>query len=272
MILIPHIGAIAGNRRRASGGYDADAQAFFDAAGITDSTQKTAVNDFVVGAKGITLTVGGSFWDGLYVAYPMVGGDATKHSYNLKNPAANQISWTATVTHGSTGATGNGTSGFGDTGLNANTTTLTNLGFGVYCQDNSQTNITFAAFNSTSGAGAGFTPRYTDNNFYGAIRIGDGWTGGSVTDSRGLSVVSRTASNSLKAYIRGTQTGTTQTGSSGAAVSANFLLFKYATTTPSFTGRTFSFVFVSVGLSAADVSSITTLINDCQSTLGRAVP
>ena len=39
------------NPYRFSISYDTDAQAFFDAAGITDVTQKQAVNDFVVAYK-----------------------------------------------------------------------------------------------------------------------------------------------------------------------------------------------------------------------------
>jgi hypothetical protein len=50
--------------------------------------------------------------------YPMVGGNATAHSYNLKNTAAYQLTFSGGWTHASTGATSNGVNAFGDTGLN----------------------------------------------------------------------------------------------------------------------------------------------------------
>lgn len=93
--------------------YDADAQAFFVAAGITDEAQKEAVNDFVVGAKAASL------WAKAAIIAPIVGGSATSHKYNLKNPldtnAAYRLSFFGGWLHSSTGAKPNGIDAYADT-------------------------------------------------------------------------------------------------------------------------------------------------------------
>jgi hypothetical protein len=98
---------------------DADAAAFIAAASITDDTQETAINNLVLSLKGASL------WSKFYALYPFVGGDATKHSYNLKAPGSYQITnsgvWTSgAVTHDANGITGNGSTAFGDTNFNFN--------------------------------------------------------------------------------------------------------------------------------------------------------
>jgi len=93
------------------GSYDADAQAFLTATGITDLTISNAINQLVIDLKGFSL------WSDLLCIYPMVGGNATTHSYNLKNPATYQITFNGGWTHASTGALPNGTNGYADTGF-----------------------------------------------------------------------------------------------------------------------------------------------------------
>ena len=60
--------------------YDPDAQAFITAAGITDNTQKSAINTLVLDMKGFGI------WTKMKAIYPFVGGTATTHKFNLKNP------------------------------------------------------------------------------------------------------------------------------------------------------------------------------------------
>lgn len=82
--------------------YDSDAQAFFDAAGITDNTQKDAVNNLVIAAKA------NGWWSLCIAIWPMVGGNATAHAVNLKNPGTFDLTFLAdgagAWTHSSTGA------------------------------------------------------------------------------------------------------------------------------------------------------------------------
>jgi hypothetical protein len=123
----------------APAGYDSDAQAFFTATGITNTTQKDAVNELVLDLKAA------SVWTKIKVLYPFVGGTATTHKYNLKNPldtdAAFRISFTGGWTHGANGATGNGSTAKGDTYFNpdAQFTDNERAYLGVYLGGTSET-------------------------------------------------------------------------------------------------------------------------------------
>lgn len=72
-----------------------------------------AVDDLVAGYKS------NGTWAKYDAIYPFVGGTASAHKYNLKDPrdldAAYRLQYVATVTHDDKGATGNGTSGYSDT-------------------------------------------------------------------------------------------------------------------------------------------------------------
>jgi hypothetical protein len=116
----------------AGSSYDADAQAFFTAAGITDTTQKSAVNQLVLDLKSY------SIWTKMKALYPFVGGAATPHSYNLKNTSQYQITWNGGWTHSSTGALPNGTNAYANTGFNPSTVlSSTNGNIGVYLRNDS---------------------------------------------------------------------------------------------------------------------------------------
>lgn len=86
--------------------YDAASTAFFTSSGITDVTQKIAINDLVVGLKADGL------WTSMNAIYPFVGGTATTHKWNLKDPrdldAAYRLQFNGGVTHDVNGITGNG--------------------------------------------------------------------------------------------------------------------------------------------------------------------
>jgi len=91
---------------------DIDATAFFTAAGITDVTQKAAVTAMVIALKSASL------WTKAKAIYPYVGGSASSHLVNLKSPGTYNITWNGGITHDANGVTFNGTTGYGDTGLN----------------------------------------------------------------------------------------------------------------------------------------------------------
>lgn len=98
---------------------DADAQAFITAASITDSTQQTAINTLVTDLKGYGI------WSKMKAIYPFVGGTATTHKFNLKDPrdldAAFRLVFNGGWTHSATGAKPNGTTGYADTKFNPTT-------------------------------------------------------------------------------------------------------------------------------------------------------
>jgi hypothetical protein len=94
---------------------DADAVAFLAAAGITDATITSAICTLVT-----TMKADGT-WAKCNAIYPMVGGTATTHKFNLKNPldtnAAFRLTFTGGWTHSANGALPNGTNAYADTFL-----------------------------------------------------------------------------------------------------------------------------------------------------------
>lgn len=96
-------------------GIDSDAQAFITAAAITDPVQINAINTLVEGMK----TDG--IWTKMKAIYPFVGGTASAHKWNLKDPrdldAAFRLVFNGGWTHSSNGATPNGTNGYANTYL-----------------------------------------------------------------------------------------------------------------------------------------------------------
>ena len=103
--------------RPSGAAFDADAQAFITAAVITDVTQQNAINTLVVDLKGY------SIWTKFSAIYPIVGGTAAQHKFNLKNPldtdAAFRLVFSGGWTHSANGALPNGTNGYADTKVNA---------------------------------------------------------------------------------------------------------------------------------------------------------
>jgi hypothetical protein len=93
--------------------YDPDAQAFITAADITNITQKNAINTLVVGLKSDGL------WTKMSAIYPFVGGTASSHKFNLKDPRdtddAYRIAFYGGWTHDANGIAGNGTNSYADT-------------------------------------------------------------------------------------------------------------------------------------------------------------
>jgi hypothetical protein len=95
------------------GGIDPDALAFLTAAGISDSGQRSALDNLVKGLKF------NGTWSKYTAIYPLLGGTANSHKYNLRDPrdldAAYRVVWIGSVSHGAAGVQGDGNTGYGDT-------------------------------------------------------------------------------------------------------------------------------------------------------------
>ena len=90
--------------------YDADTQAFFTASGITDLTQKSAINQFVLDLKNYSLFTKGKFLNFMFL------GDSTRCKFNLFNPvnsdSAYRLGFSNGFTFTSQGVQGNGASSY----------------------------------------------------------------------------------------------------------------------------------------------------------------
>jgi len=130
--------------------FDYDALLFLSAAGITDPTQRLAINYLTFSLKLNGL------WTKLKAIYPFVGGTATTHKFNLKNPAdtdaAFRLLFVGGWVHSVNGALPNGTNAYANTFYNCNVqSTVSNACFGAYSRTNSITGVqVYGAFTSTN--------------------------------------------------------------------------------------------------------------------------
>lgn len=259
--------------------YDTDAQAFFTAAGITDTTQKGAVNTLVLALKSA------SIWTKMVAIYPIVGGAASPHSYNLKNPSLYQLTFVGSPTHSSGGVDWNGSSQYADTGLNPSTVlTLNDSHIAYYSRENTTGgNDDFAVTTVGDPSTYEFRLLIADKatgNFYCdmyAFTTNGRFTVGGITDTRGLFVGSRLSSTDFAAYKNGSSIGSKTTSAGGFPNGTMYLGAANNTGTNlplgayNYSDRQCAFASVGLGLTSTDNSSLYTAVQNYQTTLGRQV-
>ena len=246
---------------------DADAQAFITAANITDSTQQTAINTLVTDLKSNNL------WTKMKALYPMVGGTATSHSYNLKNPSQFQITWNGGLTHDSNGVTGNGTNGYGNLNLNPRANLTTQYSFGTYCRVNNG-NANQFDFGSTDQAGY---------NNYCSISQFASLLYNHFVPANGISISNTTTnaffhvgldtSNNLFSFKNTTLLKSQTPASIGTAPSKNTYLFGYNNngTAMLFSARPSSLFFICENITQAENTTIYNIIQNYQTILSRNI-
>jgi hypothetical protein len=247
--------------------FDSDAQSFMTSASITDSTQQAAVNYLVTDLKANNL------WTKMKALYPMVGGSATSHSYNLKDPAQFQITWSGGLTHSSTGVLPNGTNGYGNTGLTPSLSLLTNsTSVSFYSRTNTNTGWDFgsAGGSSYSNIIAG-NIRYSDIYFY---PTNDTTYNITVYNGSGLGyfIQSRTGASTVSAFKNSSKlvTGTSPSASLSAYP---IFLFTFNNMGSPFTygNKECAFFSIGDGLTDTDASNLYTIIQNYQTILSRQV-
>ena len=253
-------------------GLDPDAAAFLDATSITDPTISSAINTLVVDLKGYGI------WSSMIAIYPFVGGTATTHKYNLKNPAdtnaAFRLTFGASVSHSSAGFTPGGVnnaSGFThirvDTQLSQN-----DVYVGIYIGTNvAEDRPDFGAISGGNGIQA--ATRLAANGFSSKLfdTTNDVTTS---TDSRGFSQISRLSStgyyqqrdSDYQTFI--TRTSATPPTNEYMAIGG---IATAETTSNSVSTKTVSFAAFGQGLSTTEMDDHYTAVQAFQTTLGREV-
>jgi len=245
--------------------FDSNAFAYISAANITDFTQRQAINDLVIELKANNL------WSGITVLYPFVGGSATTHSYNLKDPTTYQITWAGTVTHNANGITGDGSTGYGNTGFAPSIMPQNSLGAAIYVRSASTTSgHEFSA--ALNGVGTGDFNVIVRTTLQVSQTRGLGPTFG--TTSPGFFSGSRIAVNDMRTFRNGVQTGITTTTAteSNTTVPVYVLAFNNGFNVPNgFSNAQLSFATIKQGLSATEEAALYQIVQRYQTALGRAV-
>jgi hypothetical protein len=248
-------------------GYDADAQAFFTASGISNTTQKNAVNQLVLDFKAAGI------WSKFFAIYPLVGGNATAHAVNLKSPGTYDMTFYNSPTHSSGGVQGDGATQFADTGVNPNTLFTSSAGWiSIY----SRTNITGTGYDiSVSNVGG------SANVMCIICKYGGGVTYASYTDfatftvptAEGLTSVGR-VSTTTEAYKNGVFKAN---GSTGAVTFPNKSFFIMADngggggSADLFAVNQYAYAGLGSGLDSTEAAAEYTAVQAYQTTLGRQV-
>jgi len=257
----------------AAGGYDADAQAFFDrvttAGGTLSTTEKNAVNQLVLDMKSAGI------WSSMKAIYPMVGASAAACAQNLKSS-----SFTGTFSSGWTfsanGVQGNGSSAFFNTALNTSTNlTSTSTHLSIYVRNNSNAGAPYDLANATN-AGMTTDPTYLISRYSsGLAYIGIADTNYATTfatsDSRGFWSGGTNGSRAQILYKNGTSVAT----GTGSGSFANNNLYLGAANgggaSAFFTDKQYAFCSIGDGLSGTNQSNLYTAVQAFQTTLSRNV-
>jgi hypothetical protein len=251
--------------------YDADAQLFITATGIS-GTNASAINTLVLDLKAANI------WTKMKALYPMVGGTATAHKFNLKNPldtdAAFRLVFNGGWTHSANGALPNGTNAYADTFLIPSTSlSLNNVHISIYINANSAINgPSISSENaSTYNNGLYIWPRIaTATPDVYSVRVNDNTSQqGSSTDSRGFHIALRNAVNQKK-YIKNNSTLFSTTTTSTALNTSSVYLSK-SRNNATYGNFLTAFASIGDGLTDAEALSFYNAVQTFQTTLGRQV-
>lgn len=199
-----------------AGGLDADAAAFIAVAGISNSTQITAVNNIFKDFKGQgPNNTTYNFYTRLTAFWLFVGGTAAAHKFNAKDPrdlnAAYRLTFSGGWTHSANGSQGNGTNGYADTFVAQNAISNSANGMSVYFRENTARNeiqmgyLNIADYRSTE-IGMGYASG-ANTKFFGGNKFDQnfGATNFQSVGINGLIRLNRTASNNYRVYRNGSQ-------------------------------------------------------------------
>ena len=241
---------------------DPDVAAFLLATSITDSVIQGAIEQLVGNLKGYSL------WAKMLAIYPLVGGTATTHKWNLKNPLdtnnAYRLVFNGGVTHNSNGITGNGSNAYASTFLQDASLNIDNKHISMY-----QRNILLGS-NVSMGAGTS-----ADNRFYLNLSGQNYSTLGMfqspvavINPQRGMFTMSKTISGAFT-YYQNSLTPVTKTGTNASSIDTYILLAQTGGADPS--AANLSFASIGQGISGTEAANLYTAVQAFQTTLGRQV-
>jgi hypothetical protein len=247
-----------------------DAQAFLDATAITDATITTAINQLVIDLKGAEL------WDKMKAIYPIVGGTATTHKYNLKDPRDLDVAFRLTRSGSNYSDTA--------TGVKATGAGLLNTHVNFYSNEEMKNDMHLSFYSRTNSNGLEVEigtqylvqglPHYslleirTAGNTYFMIHQSNSLPAYADSNSIGFYVASRSASNSIKGFKNQTKVIDSTVVSTYISTNEITLLSlngNYVST------KECAFASIGFGFSDSEAYDFYTIVQQFQTTLGRNV-
>jgi hypothetical protein len=208
--------------------------------------------------------------------YPIVGGTASQHKFNLKDPrdldVAFRLVFSGGWTHSSTGATPNGTNAYADTfyNLSVNTTT-SNVSAGFYSRvTGTSSGAQFSGIIPFNGLelllNLGNVTYWPTNDNVGA------GSGSFIADQRGFFILNKVSLTEKRIYKNGIQINSTTPDTNTAQNVKVYLGSRNSNGTASlFDTRQHSFTYFGDTLTNAEALNFYTAVQAFQTTLGRQV-
>lgn len=259
--------------------FDVNAQAVINAiegtGTVLTTNDKFACNKLIVDLKNYGI------WNKTKALYGFLGGTASAHKFNWKDPrdldAAYRLVFNGGWTHSSTGALPNGTTGYADTKLTPNNNLTVNNSHSSFYSRSNTAGADRASMGSTNSPT--FTTshqmllRYTDGNFYGLIDSNTASVQFPNTNTTGYYVVSRASNNSIKAY-KNSSLIATNTNTIIPIANAYSILISARNNgiLPSlYDDKETAFASIGDGLTDTEADNFYTAVQAYQTTLGRNV-
>lgn len=263
IIMIARVGIIASSMINSS--FDPDAQAFINAAGYTNSGLQTSINTLVTSLKSQSL------WDKLYFLYPLAtdvtGGTNTARldqmKYNLKNTSQFTLTYFNTPTATTTGLSFNGSTQYADTNFNISSSySGSSAHIGIYVTSN--TNATVADIGASVSGYHTIFSRYT-NLFYSGVLNGPTLRSSANTTGSALFIANRTTTSNHTGW----RNGVSQSVEAGTQTlfRENLTVYIGAMNRQGpilYASRSYCSAFGGIGLTNAEVTTLSTIINTFQ--------
>jgi hypothetical protein len=267
---------------------DADASAFITAAAITNTLEQTAIDTLVKGLK----TDG--IWDKMKAIYPFVGGSASTHKFNLKDPrdldAAFRLVFTGGWTHNVNGVTANGVNAYADTKYvpSVNNVLSDYSSLSIYSRTNSisvspdiQIDMGVNQFSTPTGAFMLFTGYNSVNQLAGfqsdfpnAFTYGFYGSQGANTNTTGFYTGTANSVNN-QVYKNGTLITQNTFAKVTTRTSPTIALFigadNYNNNARRYSVKNYAFAHIGKSLTSTEVSNLNTRVQAFQTALSRNV-
>ena len=260
---------------RAESKFDSDAAAFFArvtaAGGTLSATEKNATNQLVLDLKA------NSLWTPMKAIYPMVGASAAACAQNLKSSSFTGT-FNGSVTFASTGVTGNGLTGYMNSGFVPSTNGLTYdnnhisfysrttaVGGTDFFEMGSSTNASFTDALSLWSRRANDTAGY-DNGEFSTNRS-------TFTNTDGKGFYCGTAVTTTSKFFKNgvNQASKSLTSSSMSSVNFFILAFNEENAVIYYSTKELAFASIGNGLTDTEASNFYTAVQAFQTTLSRQV-
>jgi hypothetical protein len=246
---------------------DPDAEAFLTATGITDATITSAINTLVLDLKGYGI------WTKMKAIYPIVGGTAATHKFNLKDPrdldAAFRLEFFGGITHSVNGMQGNGTNGYAETHLRPDAFNRNSLGGFCGINQTGGTGVDFGAL--ISGVNNGFHQnRFNASGNFATRHNCSNVTSGATSDTTGFFGINRTNSSNYQRNINGTKTIISEPSTSDINISMYLMAFNVSGIGAlNFSSRRYPSFYFTDGLTDTEQDNLQAADLALQTTLGR---